>query len=379
MKKFSIFLTITLALTAFLIGYLFIGGNLNSGSKPKTGTILDKFEEQTANHNIPNTESEPSVPFLITDKRVVSPASSSDKNSILYYEKGTGKLFEFNFNEKAEKVISDAILPNFISSIWSPTKKEVIHLFYSLSGQDYKHYSFSTNKITRLDPNIRSLAFSSDGNAIVYFYLEEGTSDSGQLDPSENLAGDQLGLPAQHIGKIIIAQTDGQYQKKILDTRVKDLEITWPAKNQIVLKTPDSGVYILTEEGKLNKFMEPMGMLQEKWSQSGKKMLFSALTDEKTGPILWIKDLDTREEKSLNIEGNANKCVWSIDDINIICALMKSPSIDELYQIDTTSSSKKLLAEPQLPIKEVVISGAEDYLLFISASDEKLYGLKIPD
>ncbi len=367
MKKFSLFLVSSLSLTAFLIGYLLIGEDLGSGSKPKTGTILDKFEGQTTNNDTRNMVSDQPIPFLVTNKRVVSLTSSSDKNSVLYYESGTGKVFEFNFNDKTEKVISDIVLPNFISSVWSPTKKEVIQSFYSQYGRNYKHYSFSTSKTTQLDPNIRSLVFSPDGNFIVYYYLEEGT-----VDP-------QTDLPTEQAGKIIIAQTDGQYSKKILDTRIRDLEVSWPAKNQIVLKTKDSGIYILTEDGKLTKFMGSIGLSQEKWSQSGKKILFSGLTDEREEPLLWIKDLETREEKPLNIAGEATKCIWSIDDINIICALMKSPSVDELYQIDTVSGSKKLLAELEIPIKEVVLSGTEDYLLFISASDEKIYGIKISD
>ena len=372
MKKFSLFLVISLSLTAFLIGYLLIGGSLGSSSKPKTGTILDKFDGQIANSETPNTESGPSMPFLVTSARSVSLTSSRDKNSVLYYEKGTGKLFEFNFDEETEKVISDTVLPNFISSAWSPTRKEVIQSFYSQSGKDYRHYSFSTSKTTRLNPNIHSLAFSSDGNTIAYYYLEKGTENYDQSELSE-------GSPAERAGKIFIAQTDGQYPKKILDTRIKDLEISWPAKNQIVLKTLTSGIYIITEEGKLTKFMEPMGLLQERWSRSGKKMLFSALKDDEEGPTLWIKDLATQEEKPLNIPGSADKCVWSINDINIICALMKSPSVDELYQIDIATGSKKLIAEPEMLIKEVALSETENYLVFINASNERLYGLKISD
>ena len=121
MKKFSLFLILSLSLTAFLIGYLFIEEKLDSGSKSKTGTILDKFEGQTTSNSTPGTEGEPSIPFLLANRGIVSLTNSSSKNSILYYEKGTGRLFEFDFKEKSEQVVSDAILPNFISSLWSPT------------------------------------------------------------------------------------------------------------------------------------------------------------------------------------------------------------------------------------------------------------------
>lgn len=366
-------------MTAFLVGYLLMGKNLSSNPKPETGTILDRFEGQDTENNAETAKSGPTIPFLITDKKVISVASSNNKNGVLYFEKGTGKILEFNFIDRNEKILSDTVLPNFISSIWSPARKEVIHSFYVQSGQDYRHYSFSTDKTTQLDPNMHSLAFSPDGNLIVYYYLAEETTEPSQSESSEELADAPTELTTKQVGKIIIAQTDGQYPKKILTTRIKDLEISWPAKNQIVLKTVDSGIYILTEEGELTKFMEPMGLFQEKWSQSGKKVLFSVLKDDKEEPTLWIKDLATREEKPLEIEGSADKCAWSIDDTNIICALAKSPSIDELHQINIVTGSKNILAEPEIPIKEVALSETEDYLVFISALDDKLYGLKISD
>ena len=211
MKKFSLFLILSLSLTAFLIGYLLIGEDLITSSKSKTGTILDKFEEQTTNNDATSTENESSMPFLLTSKKVVSLAGSRDKNSVFYYEKGTGKLFEFNFDEKMEKNISDTILPNFISGAWSATRKEVIQSFYSQSGQDYRHYSFSTSKTTRLNPNIHSLAFSSGGNTIAYYYLEEEPADSGQSELSENAP---VGPPTEQVGKIVLLKPMGNTLKK---------------------------------------------------------------------------------------------------------------------------------------------------------------------
>lgn len=375
MNRYSKFLIIALALTAFLVGYLAVKGDIGPGSKSKTGTILDKFgDEQPTMSNEQLTE-EP-VPFALADRKIISPATSPDKKSVLYYEKNTGKMFEFNLADKTEKVISDKILPNFMFSIWSPAGKDTVSSYYSQTDPNFKHYGLDNGKTTELDNNIQSVAFSPDGNLIAYYYFNKTADPTptplDEPDPSQ-------GLPDLQTGKIMVAQPDGQYQKKILDTRIEDIKISWPSNEYMVLKTPASGIYLLTQDGKLNKFLEPLSLFEDKWSQSGKKMLFSALTGNMSEPSLSVKDVDTREERPLNIEGSASKCAWSIDDVNIFCALSKSPSADEIYLINTSDGSRKLIAEPGVLIKELLLSSAEDYLLFISASDDKLYAVKLAD
>ena len=355
MKKFNLFLIIAFALTAFLVGYLLVGGEWRSGPKLKTGAILDKFsdtQQPTTDSQQPTDETKP---LLLTDRRVVSVTNSLNKGGVLYYEKNTGKIFEFNLEAKTETPISENMLPNFISAIWSPAKKEVIGSFYSQSGSDFRYYNLDTVKNIKFDPNVQSPVFSPDGNLIAYYYLNK-TANSSEA------------------GKIMISQPDGTYSKKILDTRLQDIKISWPTGEWLVLKTP-SEIFLLSQDGKLNKFLEFRTVLEERWSRSGKRMLYSALSDndELAKSVLAIKELDSRDERSLEIEGNASKCVWSIDEINIFCALAKSPSVDEIYLINTADRSRKLIADTEMPIKELFLSASEEYLLLVNAGDEKLY------
>ena len=376
-SKFSKFLISALALTAFLAGYLIIGGGLGDNSRKITGTVLDKFDGQTDPANDRQKAEESTGIRLLTDRPVVSIVNSQGKESVLYYEKNTGKVFEFDLTDRKEEVVSDAVLANFISSLWSPTQMAVISTFYSSSGSIFKHHDFNTKKTTELGSDVKSVAFSPDGSLIVY-YLFEGQPTTPASSVSPTIEGiDESGQPEFYAGKIIISEPDGKYQKKVLDTRLRDVVINWPAKNQITLKTPLSDLFLLTEDGKLNKLLEFKTLLEERWSKSGKKLLFSSLTDISMEPVLFITNVETREEKPLNLEGSASKCTWSIDDVNIFCALAKSPSVDDIYQINTLDGSKKLVAEPGFTIKEVLLSGLEDHLLFVSVVDEKLYGIEI--
>lgn len=364
-KKFLFFLIISLGLTAFLAGYIVVGRGTRIGSK--TGTILDKFGSQ---QSTPSTGSGQATSdqqpahesglMPLVDRAVVSVTNSLNRGSILYFEKNTGKLYEYDLNSKTEKVISDKILPNFISALWSPAKEELLGSFTSNTGIIFKYINIKTGQEVALDPNIRSVAFSPDGNLMAYHYRDDATENDS--------------------GNITISQPNGQYQKKILATRIKDIVMSWPNKENMALKTPGQEIFFLNEAGNLTKVLDIKFGLEEKWSPSGNKLLFSALSDNPDDPDikLWIKDMASKEEKEL-IPGSAFKCVWSIDNVNIYCAIAKSPSIDEIYFINTADGSNKLIAEPDTPIKELFLSTVEDRILFINAADEKLYSIKISE
>ena len=336
-----------------------------SGLKNQTGTILSRFNSYSDTISPTPDEQGPSA---LINRKIVSLTNSPDNNSILYYEQNTGKVFEYDLANKNETTISNAILPNFISTIWSPTKKEVISAFYSQSGYDFKYYNYNTNKSVVLGSNIRSVAFSPDGSYVAYYLTEiiPGDNQNGQADTE--------------VGRVYISQPNGSLPKLIFSTRIQDLRLLWPAKDKIVLATPNSGTYTISEDGKqFEKILDAVPIIEESWSKSGQKLLYSGLIDpENQNPILSIKNSAASQDKSLGFEGSASKCAWSIDDINIYCALARSPSSDNIYMVDTDKNTKKLVVELPGQAKELFLSSTEDYLIYISAADEKPYLVKSP-
>ena len=347
------FLIILLALTAFLAGYIMIGRG--TGAIPKTGTILDKFSGSEPNANDLQPEDEIKL-SPISDRKVVSATNSLVGSQVIYFDRN-GKIYEYDLEAKTEKTASDKVLPNFISAIWSPAKKEVLAIFTSETGLIFKYLNIATGKTIALNPDIRSAAFSPDGNLIAYHRSDKTDSQNG--------------------GSIMVAQPDGQYSKKVLATRINDLAMSWPTKDAMAFKTPSQEIFLLAEDGKLNKFLDIKLGLEEKWSPNGNKLIFSALSGTPDEPAidLMVKDVASKEEKKL-AQVSASKCVWSIDSATIYCAIPKSPSVDEVYSINTLDGSQKIAAEPNMPVKNLLLSTLEDYLLFISASDEKLYAIK---
>ncbi len=355
-KKYIIIIAL-LALTAFTSGYLLIEKDTGRpGWRSKTGALLEKFQDPTA-----ETKSDSqSASAPLTDHKVLS-ATNSSTGSVVFYEKNTGKVFEVNPGDRIEKTVSDKVLANLTSTIWAPNKKDVISTYYSQKGDIFKYYDYTTKKTSDFSSDTKKVVFSPDSNLVAYLVFNPGASES---DGS---------------GKIFISQPDGEYPKKILNTRLEDVELYWPLPDQIAIKTKSS-LFLLSKEGALTDLIESgSGNIDVRWSQDGKKLIFS-YTDSNTAETqLWLKNVETKEETMLDTGFSASDCTWSIDDKNIICSTPQSRGNTEnnIYQIDTSNASKKIVATSIVGVKDIFLSSLEDYIIFTSPLDEKLYAIKL--
>ncbi len=366
MKKsgFLLFLIISLSLAAFFAGYIMVRRGTDTTTNSKTGSILAKFngDGQPVTEDLAQTDDE-IKPVPLTERRVISPVNSSVKGEIMYFEKNTGRLFKLNLETKSEQPVLDKMLLNFVSALWSPSKKELIGTFISGSKTIFKYYNIDTQKEIPFDSGVDSVAFSRDGSLVAFHYSDPTASQS-------------------HTGKIVMSNPDGEYPKTVLNTRLKGITLNWPTKDNIAFTTTAAGseIFLLSESGKLSKALDLKSGLESKWSPSGNNLLYSynAQDTEEQISTLTVKDMSTGEEKIL-VTGFASKCAWSIDDLNVYCATPKSPSVDEIYRINTSDGTSKLVAEPFTQVKELFLSPAENDLYYINASDDRLYSIKIAD
>jgi len=348
---------ISLSFTAFLSGYLISQKDFHRNpDSNSSGNILDKFSD----NNSPSSPQAKSFEALklLSQRVAISPVLSKGKDSIIYYEKDTGKVFEVTLKDLVEKPVSDVPLANLIKTVWSPSRKEVISLFYYPRGNHYKYFSYKykTRASVDLGTDIQSLVFSPDGSQMVYF--------GGRKDDSRG---------------IFISQPDGSSSKKLLASRLENAEVYWPSDNLLAFSTNTADgaeLYSLSEAGDIRKILELSAGFEIKWSKDGSKILFSQKVGSGIG--LFYKDISSDTEIPLNVATYASKCVWSIDDKTIVCGVPRSSaSGDEIYEIGL-DGTKKLISSPtsRIDTAELFLSGLDDYVVILNGLDNKLYVLK---
>ena len=354
-SKFVIALTVVaLTCTAFLSGYLMSQKDFHRNpSSTSTGNILDKFSDNNSGFN-PQAGSS-GILRTLSQRSVISPVLSKNKDGFIYYEKDTGRVFEATIRDVQEKLVSDVALPNLIETVWSPSRKEVVSLFYFPKGNHYKYFDYKTRASFDLGTDIKSLAFSPDGSRIVYFGRKSGSRG------------------------IFISQPDDDSYKKILTSRLENAEVYWPSDDLIYFKTDNRNepeLYSLSMAGEIKKILGSKEGLEIKWSKDGSRLLFSQKTE--SGISLFYKDPLSESETPLNVFTSASKCDWSIDGKTVICGVPRSSaSGDEIYEIGL-DGIKKLIYSPtsKLNVSELFLSGLEDYIVILNGLDNKLYVLK---
>ncbi len=355
-QKLLITLTVvSISFTAFLAGYLIsqkdFYRNPNSNS---TGNILDKFSDTDSGQQAVGVESSKTL-RLLSQRSVISPAISKEKDSVIYHEKGTGKVFEVALNDLREKSVSDIPLTNLIKTIWSPLRKDVVSLFYYPKENHYKYFNYKTKASSDLGTDIKSLAFSPDGSQIAYFGNK----------------GDLRG--------IFISKPDGSSFKRLLPSRLEDAEVYWPSGDFLAFKIEVAGeseLYSLSLAGEIKKILDTKDGLEVKWSKDGSRILFSQKVESGVG--LFYKDVFSESETPLNVATSASKCDWSIDKKAIVCGVPgSSASGDEFYEIGI-DGTKKLLSSPisRIDTAELFLSGLDDYVVILNSLDDRLYTLK---
>lgn len=345
-----ILIALSLSLAAFLAGYLISRNDFTGQPASLAGdSILNKFDATQA-----QPKEFPKDLVTLSKEAVISPALSQEKDSVVYYGQTDGRVFQVNPRDLKQVLISGNLLPDLMRTIWSPDKKEVVSVFYAPEGERFKYYNYQTRKAVDLGAQVRSAAFSPDGSRLAYF-KSQGTD-----------------------GSIYISAPDGDSPKKVLDTRISDLELFWPSRDNLAFKTKTAGIerlFVVSMTGNLTKVAEGAGQMELLWSPDGDKLLYSLKNNNET--VLSVKDLTTQENRSLQISVNASRCAWGIDASYLICSVPRSGAGEDIYRIGL-DGTKDLLASPKknIVVQQLMLTALEEFIIMVSDLDGKLYALK---
>jgi len=369
LKKILIILIILLVLIAgTLIAYnLFLKEKPESDSEP-TVALTTTTESYTAGEI-----------KAISQEPVIGPAI--DNKTVKYYLASNGNVYKSDLDGTDKTRISSAILPNLIKILWSPDRNKVIAVFEENGLLKKYSYDYSTGISTLLNRKIRWLSWSPTQNKIAYQYYDSQTEDNN----------------------IAIANPDGSQWTNVLQTRMKNLIVEWPASQLISIRTKPSGlaqsvIYTINLiDGDFKKILNETYGFTVLWSPLGNKFLFSETDAQGKNLKLKMADLDKQTTKELDIVTLPEKCVWSKDNRTIFCAAPKSIPAhitlpddyykgiisfsDDFWQfnLDTQEKTQILKEENEEALaydaKELLLSPLEDYLLFVNKKDGLLYSL----
>lgn len=362
-KILTFLLVIFSFLAAFLSGYLLSSSGFQKeadNSDYKSGNILNKFDSEFVVSK-DNPAQKLSKPSLLSGNKVSSFTIANNGSGVIYYEKGTGRALSVSPDTKEEKILSADIFANFIKTVWSPNKKEVVSQFYSPSGARHQYYNFQTKKSAVLKNGMKSPVFSPDGRQIAGFVFSE----------------------TDNVYNIAISDLTGATVKNIFSTRLTDAELYWPQDNLLAFKITEnrgySKIFSLTKDGALKIILKDTKNLDINWSKDGQSFLYSAM-GEGGKPELFHKNIAEGNTTTLPIAASASKCGWSIDNETIVCAISTaSEDNEEIYKINVATGAKQLITplEQNMKVREMLLSNIGEYAIFLNVYDEKLYFLQI--
>jgi len=387
-KTLIIVVIILIVALAGLLIYNFVikkgnGQDINNGNLP--GEQPGTNNNQDNNQNQGNNEqpiSERKIIAISTDP-VLSPTTTSNKTSVIYYSKINGNIIQSDFDGLNKITVSDTNLENLVKVIWAPNKNGSITIFQdNLENISKYYYNLSDKKTFPLNMYVDYIDWSSDSSKIAYQYQNTATDEN----------------------TISISNPDGSKFSTILKTRIKDLIVEWPKGSTIYLREKPSGLaksglYSLNSlSGAFNKVISDIYGFSLKWSSTGNKMLYS-----KTGPkgeniAIYVANNNGSGEKSLGVQTLAEKCAWSQDTRYVFCAVPKNITDaktlpddfykgtfignDEFYKINTDTGDKTNLLEGEnmnesFDASELFLSSSEDYLFFVNKNNGLLYRIKL--
>lgn len=359
-RKFLLVSTfVTIGFAAFLSGYLlmpqtrqnFANQNLGKQAGLITDRFSDKIEAGSSKNNTPNTLSLSSRKFLT----FVQPFSDSKK---IVAVANSGDIIEVDLANLTEKVVYTGQI-SIVEAILSPAGDSVIYSFYNTASEKkWVFGNLKTGNLTEIEGELKSASFSLDGDQTAYLVNNKS-------------------------GRELLIAKDRKIIKRAFKTRLDVTAVSWPSEEFLSITSYDKDGYgdlfVLKEDGALNKILSYQYGLSVKWSPSAEKLIFS-VKDETNSDNLFYKDIENSSAAvTLDINSDASKCVWPNEEA-VICGVKNQAKVrDEFYRINIADGTKTLVATPSinLLVKELTLNRSRNILFVLNDIDSKLYALKL--
>ena len=358
---------ITLGAIAFLSGYLFMpNAELERQTRQnfdqqnlggQTGLITERF-----NDKVEAGSSENKVPDIVplSGRKFIAFVNQFSDSKKIVAVTANGEIIEIDLINLTEKVVSvgQAAL---MEAVLSPAGDSLIYSFYDTRNNKKQGYlNFKKGESYDIVGNLKSAAFSPYGDQAAYLISNEG-------------GGEEL----------LIAK-DGKIIKQAFKTRLGAAIINWPSDFISILSYGKDGfgnLFVLKNNGDLNKVLSRQYDLNVKWSPSGERVVFSAKSNDGSAQLFFKDAKNGGAITILGVNTEASKCVWASEE-GIICGVKNQLQLkDEFYKISVNDGTKIPASTPSinLLVKDLALNQSGDILFVLNDIDDKLYALKIKE
>lgn len=313
----------------------------------------------------------------ITDFPIVGATMGAFGDTILFYKKDGGDLFEVDVDGKNLVQISNRTILGAFETMWSPAG-DAAAMFYIDGDSKQGLILTGTSTATLLPPETSSFSWSPDGRAAAY--LEKHTNGSNLVTANKDLTRPSV----------------------VFRTPLADAAIFWVSDNIIAFHTAasryaQSAVFTYNRRtGAFKKIVGPFHELTAAWSPGGARLIETHRA----------RGAETREITIRNSAGEVlsafpmltapEKCLWTQAE-QLHCAVPRAPIPNEWPDtyIRGEYHTSDLIALVDLDRKEVfevwndpqrnfdivnlLLTPNNDYLVFIDRNDGTLWSYRMSE
>jgi len=367
-----------------------------TGGFPDTGDSAGRTSSKSSSKGISSSRIGKEAPQNILTrltKNAISGAAYYGTTTALYMERATGHIYKINLDGTNKIRLSNATVPKSFEAIWSYKSDKMAVRYF----EDPASGSIKLTVKTFLASIGHLLKATSTSEAELKGLALPSSVSEIAVSPAEdkvfylNNAGDEL-------TEGVVADFGNKNQKKIFELPFGEFNISWPAKDNIVLLTKPSAkadgyLYFLNSKTAiLTKILGGIKGLMAVVSPDGEKIVFSGIGQDGTESKVY--NVKSKAVSELGFATLADKCAWGKKNKNMVyCAISaKKPDTnqpDGWYQGTVsfddgvwskniaTGESKNILSRFGADITNIFVSDDENYLIFTDKNDGTLWSLKL--
>ena len=298
--------------------------------------------------------------------------------SLRYVESMTGHIYQMYLDTKVVGKVSNSTIPGITEAIFDGSAKSVVYRYLSSDTNTISSFigTLGADKSEFLPSSIIDVSVSPDKTKLFYI-VKNANGVTGS------------------VRSFIETKTS-----QIWSSAYTEWVSQWATKDKIYLTTKaSSGVNgslfsMNNSNGSMSKVFGGIKGLTTLVNNDGSVVLYS--TSTATGPELSVFNIKNHNSLNLGIQGLAEKCVWSADNVTVFCAVPNNISGEEYpdswYQgltsfddhfskVNTSTGEATEIISYNNPESvdavKLFLNKDEDQLFFINKKDYTLWSLDL--